>query len=121
MARAWQWLSLLLAAAVGPAAANPCCGDTPAGCVTTPSAPNPCGDCIRHGMCESYLFPGSKIISHEYGMALDSWMDPKVVPKKPGYERYWKLCYSTHTMNASATEFHMRCDHGVDRAHWWSR
>ena len=31
-----------------PAEANPCCGDTPAGCVTTPAAPNPCGDCIRH-------------------------------------------------------------------------
>ena len=110
MARARLALLLAATAAVGAAAANPCCGDTPAGCVTTPSAPNPCGDCIRHGMCESYLFPGSKIISHAYGMALDSWLDESKVPVIPGYERYWKLCYSTDTMNASPAEFHTRCD-----------
>ena len=114
MARAQ--LALLLAAAtcaaaaVGPA--NSCC-HLSAGCVTTPAAPNPCGDCTKSGFCESYRFHGSKIIDHEWGMALDSWMDPKVVPAAPGYggEVYWKLCYSSDTMDkTSPAEFHRRCD-----------
>ena len=50
----------------------------------------------------SPLFPETKIISPEWGTALDIWTNTT--------GQVWKLCYSSDTMTKTPAEFHKRCD-----------
>ena len=54
----------------------------------------------------SPLFPETKIVSPEWGTALDSMTHRSGVPAG----QVWKLCYSSDTMNKTTAEFHKRCD-----------
>ena len=54
----------------------------------------------------SPLFPGTKIVSPEWGTALDNMTQQSGVQAG----QVWKLCYSSDTMNKTTTEFHKRCD-----------
>jgi len=53
----------------------------------------------------SPLFPETRIVSPEWGTALDGWM-PAGIPAG----QVWKLCYSSDTMDKTTAEFHKRCD-----------
>ena len=52
----------------------------------------------------SALFPETKIVSPEWGTALDGWMSG--IPDR----QIWTLCYSSDTMERTTAEFHKRCD-----------
>ena len=51
------------------------------------------------------VFPGSRLITAEWGVNLDGWMPAKVKGKQ------WKVCFSSFTDNATTpSTFHNLCD-----------
>jgi len=48
-------------------------------------------------------FPESRLITPAHGAQLNGWANQAVDQK-------WELCYNSHTMNKTTTEFHRRCD-----------
>ena len=81
--------------------------------------------CSGHGICEPSTgactceggytgaecatkvtpFPGSRLITDEWGDSLDGWMQAKVKGKQ------WSLCFSSFTDDATTpSTFHKQCD-----------
>jgi hypothetical protein len=55
--------------------------------------------------CADVQFPGSRLITYEWGGSLDGWMKAKVKGKQ------WSLCFSSFTDDATTpSTFHRLCD-----------
>ena len=61
------------------------------------------GDDCNTFLDRSALFPETQIVTPEWGALLNGWA------KQPAGQK-WALCYSSDTMDKTATEFHKRCD-----------
>ena len=59
----------------------------------------------KRGWEQGQHFPGSRLITAEWGDNLNGWMPPKVKGKQ------WSLCFSSFTDDATTpSTFHKQCD-----------